>query len=76
MYYIPGVKKLPDFYVNRAEKSHKKFLKKSLKKVLTLRNQSSIINKLSQNTALMHLDYRVIKQACFAVLKTLRVLCL
>ena len=47
MYYIPGVKKLPDFYVNRAEKSHKKFLKKSLKKVLTLRNQSSIINKLS-----------------------------
>ena len=76
MYYIPGVKKLPDFYVNRAEKSHKKFLKKSLKKVLTLRNQSSIINKLSQNTALMHLDYKVIKQACFAVLKTLRVLCL
>ena len=76
MYYIPGVKKLPDFYVNRAEKSHKKILKKSLKKVLTLRNQSSIINKLSQNTALMHLDYRVIKQACFAVLKTLRVLCL
>ena len=64
MYYNPGVKKLPDFYVNRAKKSHKKFFKKSLQKVLTLRNQSSIINKLSQNTALMHLDYRVIKIVC------------